>query len=133
MVTLRRPPTSWTLRGHDFAGPRQHLGVLPDVTAFGPYTYLVTELAWGMVTLALLTYSGAWRAAARTTAVLYLPAYAWDWYTLEVGVFSIPMRTGWTLAGIPVEEHVFILLVPTMVVATHESLRQWRGESERGG
>lgn len=101
--------------------------MLPDITWFGTYTYLVTELAWGMVALGLLTYSGAWRAAARTTAVLYLPAYAWDWYTLHVGVFEIPLRTGLEFAGIPVEEHLFILLIPTMVVATHESLRKWRG------
>lgn len=105
--------------------------MLPDVTTLGPYTYLATELAWGTIALALLAYSGAWRAAARTTAVLYLPAYAWDWYTLEVGVFSIPLRTGIELAGIPIEEHLFILLVPTMVVATHESIRVWRGAAAR--
>jgi lycopene cyclase domain-containing protein len=106
--------------------------MLPDVTVFGPYTYLVTELLWGTVALALLAYSGAWRSAARTVAVLYPFAFLWDWYTLTVGVFSIPMRTGIDLLGIPVEEHVFIVLVPAMVVATHESLRKLRGERAAG-
>jgi len=98
--------------------------MLPDVTALGPYTYLATEVLWGAVALALLTYAGAFRAAARTVAVLYPFAYLWDWYTLSVGVFSIPMRTGVELAGIPIEEHIFMLVVPAMVVGTHESLRK---------
>lgn len=100
------------------------LPVLPDITVFGRFTYLVTELLWGTVALALLWYSGSWRAAARTTAVLYPFALAWDWYTLEVGVFEIPLRTGVELLGVPIEEHIFMLLVPSMVVATHETLRK---------
>ncbi|MFC7156659.1 lycopene cyclase domain-containing protein [Halomarina halobia] len=95
-----------------------------DVTVFGSYTYLATELLWGVVALALVRYAGAWRAAARTTLVLYPFAYLWDWYTLQVGVFVIPLRTGVDLLGIPIEEHVFMLLVPTMVVGTHETLRK---------
>jgi lycopene cyclase domain-containing protein len=94
-----------------------------DITVFGPYTYLVTELLWGAVAAALLTSAGAWRSAARTVAVLYPFAYVWDWYTLSVGVFEIPLRTGYTLLGIPIEEHIFMLLVPAMVVGTHETLR----------
>ena len=107
-------------------------GGLPDIGVFGPYTYLVTELLWGTVALALLAYSGAWRAAARTVAVLYPFAYLWDWYTLTVGVFAIPLRTGVEFAGIPIEEHLFMLLVPAMVVATHESLRKLTGEPASG-
>ncbi len=98
--------------------------MLPDITVFGPYTYLVTELLWGTVALGLLRYADAWRAAARTIVVLYPFAYLWDWYTLEVGVFSIPMRTGVELIGIPLEEHLFILVVPAMVIGTHETLRR---------
>jgi len=96
--------------------------VLPDIGVFGPYTYLVTELAFGVIALVLLAHSGAWRRAAKTVAVLYPVAYVWDWYTLEVGVFAIELRTGVELAGIPIEEHVFILLIPTFVVAVHETL-----------
>jgi len=98
--------------------------VLPDITVFGEYTYLVTEVMWGAVAVALLTYAGAVRAAARTVAVLYPFAFVWDWYTLEVGVFAIPMRTGYELLGIPIEEHIFMIVVPAMVVGGHESLRK---------
>lgn len=96
--------------------------MIPDITVFGPYTYLVTEVFWGAVALALLSYSGAGRDALRTILVLYPFAYLWDWYTLEVGVFAIPLRTGVDLLGIPIEEHIFILVVPAMVIGTHESL-----------
>jgi lycopene cyclase domain-containing protein len=100
---------------------------VPDVTALGPYTYLATELLWGSVAVALLVRAGAVRTAARTIAVLYPFAYVWDWYTLTVGVFSIPMRTGIDLLGIPIEEHLFMLIVPTMVVGVHETLRELDG------
>ncbi len=98
--------------------------MLPDVTVFGPYTYLVTELAWGAVALALLVHADALRPAARTILVLYPFAYLWDWYTLEVGVFAIPMRIGVELLGIPIEEHIFMVVVPAVVVGTHETLRK---------
>jgi lycopene cyclase domain-containing protein len=97
---------------------------LPDITALGPYTYLATEVLWGTAALALVVRAGAVRAAARTVAVLYPFAYVWDWYTLAVGVFAIPMRTGIELLGIPLEEHLFMLIVPTMVVGVHETLRE---------
>jgi len=96
---------------------------LPDITVFGPYTYLVTELMWGALALVLVLYADAVREAVRTTLVLYPFAYVWDWYTLEVGVFVIPMRTGVELLGIPIEEHIFMLLIPTMVVGAHETLK----------
>lgn len=101
--------------------------MLPDITVFGEYTYLVTELMWGTVALVLLAYAGAWWAAARTVLVLYPFALTWDWYTLTVGVFEIPLRTGVELLGVPLEEHIFMLLVPAMVVGAHESLRKLRG------
>ncbi|SEA07239.1 lycopene cyclase domain-containing protein [Haloplanus vescus] len=104
---------------------------LPDVTLLGPYTYLATEVLWGAAALFLVVRADALRAAARTTAVLYPFAYVWDWYTLSVGVFAIPMRTGVELLGVPLEEHLFMLVVPTMVVGVHETLRKsgpWIGE-----
>lgn len=104
--------------------------MLPDIGVLGPYTYLATEVLWGVVALALLAYADAFRAAARTVAVLYPFAYLWDWYTLTVGVFEIPLRTGVEFLGIPVEEHVFMLLVPAMVVGTHESLRKLAGDAK---
>ena len=106
-----------------------------DITVFGRYTYLVTEIGWGTVALGLLYYAGAFRAAGRTIAVLYPFALAWDWYTLEVGVFAIPLRTGVELLGVPIEEHLFMLIVPAMVIGTHESLRTFdrrRADADAG-
>lgn len=99
---------------------------LPNIAVFGPYTYLVTELLWGAVAVALLWYADAFRAAGRVVAVVYLPAYLWDWYTLTVGVFAIRLRTGVDFLGIPIEEHVFIVLVPAFVVGVHESIEKLR-------
>ncbi len=99
------------------------VAVLPDIGVFGPYTYLATELFWGVVALALVLHAGAVRSAARTILVLYPFAYVWDWYTLRVGVFAIPLRTGVELLGIPIEEHIFMLVVPALVVGLHETLR----------
>ncbi len=106
--------------------------MLPDITVFGGYTYLLTELLWGSVALALVAYAGVWRAAARTVVILYPFAYVWDWYTLTVGVFAIPMRTGVELLGVPIEEHIFMLVVPAMVVGAHESLRKLDGQGRLG-
>lgn len=94
----------------------------PDVTVLGRFTYLATELFWGAVALALLRRTNATRKALRVCLVLYPFAYAWDRYTLEAGVFDIPLRTGIEVAGIPLEEHVFMFVVPSMVVGTAELL-----------
>jgi len=96
--------------------------VLPDITVLGPYTYLATEVVFGSVALALLYRAGALGRAARTIAALYPVAYVWDWYTLAVGVFAIPMRTGVELLGIPIEEHIFIVVVPAFVLGVHETV-----------
>ncbi|QSG15221.1 lycopene cyclase domain-containing protein [Halapricum desulfuricans] len=100
-----------------FAGP------LPvDIGVLGPYTYLATEIVFGSVALALLVRAEALARAARTIVVLYPIAYLWDWYTLEVGVFAIRLRTGVDLLGIPIEEHLFIIVVPALVLGIHETL-----------
>jgi lycopene cyclase domain-containing protein len=98
------------------------VGVLPDIGVFGPYTYLVTEVVWGAVAIALLWRAGALRRAAKTIAVLYPIAYVWDWYTLTVGVFAITLRTGVDFLGIPIEEHIFIVVVPALVLGIHENV-----------
>ncbi|UIO99416.1 lycopene cyclase domain-containing protein [Halobaculum sp. CBA1158] len=101
---------------------------LPDITVLGPYTYLATEVVFGTAALALLVRAGrdATRRAAATIALLYPVAYVWDWYTLEVGVFSIPMRTGIELLAIPLEEHLFMLVVPALVLGIHETVHARR-------
>lgn len=96
----------------------------PDITVFGRYTYLVTELLWGVVAFGLLQKTDSTRAALRTCLVLYPFAYAWDRYTLEVGVFDIPLRTGIEVAEVPLEEHIFMFVVPSMVVGTYELLAE---------
>jgi lycopene cyclase domain-containing protein len=93
-----------------------------DITVFGRYTYLVTIVFWGSIAAALLRRAGALRRAAQTVLVLYPVAYVWDWYTLEVGVFDIVERTGIDVAGIPLEEHCFIVVVPSLVIAFHETV-----------
>lgn len=105
-----------------FAGVRQLRAMGVDVSVFGRYTYLVTELFWGLIAAALLRRSGAERRAARTILALYPLGYLWDRYTLEAGVFEIPLRTGVEVAGIPIEEHLFMLVVPSMVIGAHETL-----------
>jgi len=97
---------------------------LPDITVLGSHTYLATELVFGAVALGLLYYADALRSAARTIAAVYPVAYIWDWYTLEVGVFDITMRTGHELFGIPIEEHIFMLVVPALVLGFHETIRR---------
>jgi len=96
--------------------------MLPDIGVFGPYTYLVTEVVWGTVALALLWRADALRPAGKTILALYPIAYVWDWYTLEVGVFAIQLRTGVDLLGIPIEEHIFMVVVPALVIGLHETL-----------
>ena len=97
---------------------------LPDIGVLGPYTYLATEVAFGTLAFALLFRVGALRRAARTILVLYPLAFVWDWYTLTVGVFAIQLRTGVDLAGIPVEEHLFMVVVPALVLGIHETLSE---------
>jgi lycopene cyclase domain-containing protein len=98
-------------------------GVLPDIGAvFGPYTYLASEVVFGSLALALLYRADALGRAAVTVAALYPIAYVWDWYTLTIGVFAIELRTGIDFLGIPVEEHIFMVVVPALVVAFHETI-----------
>ena len=94
----------------------------PDVSVFGRYTYLVTELFWGAIAYGLLRRAGALYRAAITIVALYPIAYVWDRYTLAVGVFDIKLRTGIDLAGIPLEEHLFMVVVPGLVIGFHETI-----------
>jgi len=101
--------------------------VLPDIgSVLGPYTYLATEVVFGAIALFLLRRADALRRAAVTVLVLYPIGYAWDWYTLSIGVFRIPLRTGVEVLGIPIEEHLFIVVVPSLVLGVHETIRSLR-------
>ena len=97
--------------------------MVPDIgVVFGPYTYLASEIAFGSVAFLLLYRASALRRAGRTIAALYPIAYVWDWYTLQIGVFSIELRTGVDVLGIPIEEHLFMIVVPALVIGFHETL-----------
>ncbi|WP_265112399.1 lycopene cyclase domain-containing protein [Halosolutus halophilus] len=93
-----------------------------DISVLGRYTYLATELFWGAVAALLLWRADALRKAAVTIAALYPIAYVWDRYTLAVGVFEINLRTGVDVAGIPIEEHLFMAVVPGLVIGIHETI-----------
>ncbi len=97
--------------------PRQ---TIPDISMFGKYTYLVTEVVFGAFSLSLLRRTDSLGRASKTILALYPLAYVWDWYTIEVGVFEIRLRTGVELLGIPIEEHIFMIVVPSLVVGFHE-------------
>ena len=106
--------------------PAETLGVIPDIgAAFGEYTYLATEIAWGLVAVGLLYRADALVQAARTIIVLYPVAYVWDWYTLHIGVFKIRLRTGIDVLGIPIEEHLFMVVVPALVIGFHENISEY--------
>lgn len=98
--------------------------MVPDIGVFGRYTYLLTELFWGTVAFVLLRRADALRTAGTTILALYPLAYVWDRYTLAVGVFSIELRTGVNVAGIPVEEHLFMVVVPGLVLGIHETIHR---------
>lgn len=104
--------------------------MLPDIGVFGPYTYLVTEAVFGTLALALLWHTGSLGRAARTVVALYPLAYVWDWYTLHVGVFEIVLRTGISFLGIPLEEHLFIVVVPSLVIGMHELVNGAPGRAD---
>ncbi|WP_459191000.1 lycopene cyclase domain-containing protein [Halosimplex sp. J119] len=104
--------------------------VLPDIGVLGSYTYLATEVAFGAIAFVLLSRAGrgALRRAAVTVAAIYPLAYVWDWYTLEVGVFAVTLRTGVEFAAIPLEEHLFMVVVPALILGVHETLNARTGE-----
>ncbi|SIR30535.1 lycopene cyclase domain-containing protein [Haladaptatus litoreus] len=107
--------------------------MFPDIGAvFGSYTYLATEVVFGSVALWLLLRADALSRAGKTVIALYPLGYVWDWYTLTIGVFSIPLRTGIEVAGIPLEEHLFIIVVPALVIGVHENLHRVTERGETG-
>ena len=109
--------------GSPLGGPSEGTAVIPDIGAvFGPYTYLATEVAFGTVAFVLLWRAGALARAGKTVVALYPIAYVWDWYTLRIGVFDVILRTGVDFLGIPIEEHLFMIVVPALIVGMHETI-----------
>lgn len=96
--------------------------MVPDITVFGAYTYLVTLIFWGSIAFILLWRADILKKAGITVVALYPIGFIWDWYTLTVGVFDITLNMGITILGIPLEEHLFIIVVPSLVIAVHETI-----------
>jgi lycopene cyclase domain-containing protein len=105
--------------------------VKPNIAVFGKYTYLATIVLWGAITYGLLRRAGALKKAAVSVLAIYPVAYIWDWYTLEVGIFDIRLKTGIEVAGIPLEEHLFAVVVPALVIAIHENVHGVRDDARR--
>lgn len=103
--------------------------MVPDIGVFGRYTYLVTEVVFGAFAYALLSKTGALGRAAKTVLALYPLAYVWDRYTLDIGIFEIRLRTGVDFLGIPLEEHIFMVVVPSLVVGFYEIVNPRTDES----
>ena len=103
--------------------------MVPDIGVFGRYTYLVTEVVFGAFAYVLLSKTGAIGRAAKTVLALYPLAYVWDRYTLEIGIFQINLRTGRDFLGIPIEEHIFMVVVPSLVVGFYELVNPRTDES----
>lgn len=102
-------------------------GSPPFGQVLGPYLYLGFEVGFGLVALGLLSWTGSLWAAAKTIAVLYPLAFVWDWYSIEVGIFAILRTSGIEVVGIPLEEHLFMIVVPAFVIGVHEARRSgWR-------
>ena len=106
---------------------------LPDIGVLGRYTYLATEVVFGVIAAVLLYRARALRRAAVTIAAIYPIAYVWDWYTLHVGVFSIELRTGREFLGIPIEEHCFAIVVPAFVLGVHETVHSSDADAPADG
>lgn len=90
---------------------------------FGDSIYLGFLIFFGSIAILLLRQTQALGRATRTIVVLYPVAYLWDWYSLRIGIFDIKRHIGVYVLGVPLEEHLFIVVVAAFVIAVHEQLR----------
>jgi lycopene beta-cyclase len=95
----------------------------------GRATYLVLMAACLAITLPLelVLRAGVYRRPGRWLAAL-LPVFVvftlWDWAAIRRGHWSYSPRwtTGIELAGLPLEELVFFLVVPTCALLTYQAV-----------
>jgi lycopene beta-cyclase len=95
----------------------------------GRATYLVLMAACLLVTLPLELVLGAgvyrrprrWLAAV---APVFLAFNLWDWLAIRRGHWTYSRRwtTGVELFGLPIEELVFFLVVPTCALLTYQAV-----------
>jgi lycopene cyclase domain-containing protein len=95
----------------------------------GHATYLVLMAACVAVTLPLelVLRAGVYRRPRRWLAAL-VPVFVvfnlWDWVAIRRGhwTYSARYTTGAHLLGLPVEELVFFLVVPTCALLTYQAV-----------
>ena len=96
---------------------------------FGRATYLVLMAACLLVTLPLelVLKAGVYRRPRRWLAALvpvFLVFNLWDWVAIRRGHWTYSSRytTGIELGGLPLEELVFFLVVPTCALLTYQAV-----------
>ena len=96
---------------------------------FGRASYLVLMAACVAVTLPLelVLKAGVYRRPRRWLAAL-VPVFVvfnlWDWVAIRRGHWTYSPRytTGMNLLGLPLEELVFFLVVPTCALLTYQAV-----------
>lgn len=70
-----------------------------------------------------------------TVAVAGSPFLLWDLYATHAGHwwFDAAQTLPWRVAGLPVEEIAFFVVIPLVSVLTYEAVRVVRGEGRRTG
>jgi lycopene beta-cyclase len=96
---------------------------------FGRATYLVLMAACLLVTLPLelVLKAGVYRRPRRWLAALvpvFLVFNLWDWVAIRRGHWTYNPRytTGIELFGLPLEELVFFVVVPTCTLLTYQAV-----------
>jgi lycopene cyclase domain-containing protein len=96
---------------------------------FGRATYLVLMAACLLVTLPLelVLKAGVYRRPRRWLAALvpvFLAFNLWDWIAIHRGHWTYSPRytTGATFLGLPLEELVFFVVVPTCALLTYQAV-----------
>ena len=106
----------------------------------GRATYLVLMAACLAVTLPLelVLKAGVYRRPRRWLAAL-LPVFCafnlWDWVAIRRGhwTYSARYTTGVELLGLPLEELVFFLVVPTCALLTYQAVARLLPAPDRRG
>jgi lycopene beta-cyclase len=96
---------------------------------FGRATYLVLMAACLLVTLPLelVLKAGVYRRPRRWLAALvpvFLVFNLWDWVAIRLGHWTYSPRytTGIVFNGLPLEELVFFVVVPTCALLTYQAV-----------
>ncbi len=114
------------------------------VVAGGPWLYLGLIVAWAFPVLSGMWWLGGHLVWARrrlvALAVVPITLYLWvaDWYAItQAGIWNITdaTRTGWEIAGLPVEEALFFLVTNLLVaqgLVMFEKVRGSKGQGSQG-